>query len=80
MITDALLGLVGWLAGLFGSLLPDDHLPLPAADAGLLGWLARLDSLLPVGPVVQLAVGVLASLAAFLVLRLVLVLWNLAWP
>lgn len=80
MVTDALLApllaavqlVVGWL--------PDGD-PVSVPGLGPV-WLAvaQVDSLVPVmGPLVAM-LGLLSAVVVFLVVRLVLVVWNLVYP
>lgn len=60
--------------------LPDGHaLDLPDLDA-LWDQVRGLDSLVPVLGVVQVMLGLLAFAAVFVVVRLVLTVWNLIYP
>lgn len=80
MVTDFFLGLilsavetvVGWL--------PDGvALDLPVIDS-MVAWIQDLNSVIPVGPVIQAGVALLSLLGVFLAVRLVLTVWNLIWP
>lgn len=80
MITDAilgpLLGVVRWMVGL----LPQGNpLPLPSLDQ-LWQIVGEVDGLVPVGTPLTVMLGVLAVGAVFIVVRLVLTVWNLVWP
>jgi hypothetical protein len=80
VITDALvaplLAVVSWVVGK----LPSGHaLALPSLDE-LWQTVAQVDSLVPVYGPLQVMLGVLALGAVFVVVRLVLTVWNLIWP
>lgn len=79
MVTDALLGplleLVGWML----DLLPTDSLDLPDVTL-FLGWLGKVNSIVPIGPVVGVAVAVLSTLVVFVLIRAALTVWHIVWP
>jgi hypothetical protein len=79
VITDALLAVASTIAGWIAALLPSGHLTIPGSGP-LVTVLGQLDSLVPIAGPLTAGVGVLAAVLAFVVVRLVLVLWNLIWP
>lgn len=79
MITDAVLALAGWVGTFVAGLLPSDHLTLPPLG-GITSAIAKADSLLPVSGILTAALGVLAAVVVFVLIRLTLTVWNLIWP
>lgn len=79
MIVDALVAAVLGIWNFTTGLLPTGNLPLPS-PAGLATVLAQLDSLVPILGPLSLALTILAALAAFIVVRLILVVVNIVWP
>ena len=80
MITDALLAPLLAVVQTVVNLLPTGS-PLSIGPVDAL-WTAvrQADSLVPVmGPLVAM-LGVLAAAIAFVIVRLVLTVWNLIWP
>lgn len=79
MITDlfmsALFAPINWLLGL----LPEHELDLPPVD-GVATFLARLDSVVPIGPVITMAMVVLSMAAVFVIIRAVLVVRHVVLP
>ena len=79
MVTDAilspLLGLVEWVL----ALLPSAPVTVPGAGPMLL-WVGRVDSLVPIAEALTFAAGLGAVAIVFVVVRLVLTVWNLVWP
>lgn len=80
MITDAILWPLVMLAEWLERTLPDGA-PLGMPDTSSF-WsaVAGLNSLVPVGEVLVVALSLFAALAVFLVIRLVLLVWNLVYP
>jgi hypothetical protein len=80
VITDALLAPLLALARWLANTLPDGQ-PLDTSGvAGLRDWLAGLNSLLPVAEVMGAALGLLAAVLVFLLVRLVLVVRHTLLP
>ena len=80
MITDFVLSIWsaggGWLAD---TLPAGDTVQMPGA-AAVATAIAKLDSLLPVSGLLQVAAGVLAAVLLFVVLRLLLVVRHVLLP
>jgi len=80
MIVDLLLtpliAVVEWMVGLLPS---GEHLDLPAMDS-FTALIAKVNSVLPIAPVIQVAVVVLGALVVFVLVRAALLVWNLIWP
>lgn len=80
MVTDFFLGLILSAVEAVVGLLPEGQpLDIPAIDS-MVSWIQDLNSVIPVGPVIQAAVALLSLLGVFLAVRLVLTVWNLIWP
>jgi hypothetical protein len=79
MVTDAivrpLLFVFEWLLGL----LPDWSPDLPAVDS-VVTKIAQLNSLVPIGPPIQLALVMLSFVGVFLLIRLVLLVRHTVLP
>lgn len=75
MITDALIRLVSGLFDGIAALLPDGNLTLPNLS-GVRGWLADINSVLPIGGVVQVAVYVLGLAVIFITVRMLMMGWK----
>lgn len=79
MITDLFLApflaLFGWIV----DLLPEYQLPAPESS-GLVVWLARVDSFIPIASAVTAAVVLLGMVGVFLTWRLVLVVRHVLLP
>lgn len=67
--------LVNWLI----DLLPEHELDVPAID-GVVSFIRQLNSLVPIGPVLQLAVTILGMLGVFITIRLVLMVRHVVLP
>jgi hypothetical protein len=80
MVTDALLApLLAVVAKVVG-LLPDGSpLPLPSLTP-LLTVIGQVDSLVPIAGPLAVVTTVLAAGVVFVLVRLVLTVWNLIWP
>lgn len=80
MITDAivapLLAVVSWVVGKLPAGAP---LSLPSLS-GVWDVVRQVDSLVPIWGPLQVMLAVLALGAVFIVVRLVLTVWNLIWP
>jgi hypothetical protein len=80
VITDLVLGLFSHLAGwLVDTLPPAGAVAFPGVSA-IATTVAKLDSLVPVAGVIQVAVGVLAAVLVFFLVRLVLMLRYVLLP
>lgn len=80
MITDALLApLVAIVETVLGWLPAGQPLDLPPLG-GLWNALAVLDSIVPVMGLVQMMLGLLTFGITFVLVRLVLTVWNLIYP
>jgi hypothetical protein len=75
LFVGPLLAFFAWLTGL----LPEWSPSIPAVD-GMVSKIAQLNSLLPIGPVIQLAVVLLGLLALFLTFRIALVVRHVLLP
>jgi hypothetical protein len=80
VITELLLGLGEAIVRLIGVLLPEGDVPQLPGLGGVASLIAKADSLVPVASVVQAALVLLSFGVAFVLVRLVLVVWNLLWP
>jgi len=82
MITDLILAPLVALAEWIVGLLPDAQAVDGATydQTGVVGLLEKVNSIVPIGPAVGLAVGVLSALVAFVTIRAVLTVWHLVWP
>jgi hypothetical protein len=80
MVTDAilrpLLSVVDFAFGLLPRAAP---MALPGGGA-LAQQLAGLDSLIPIGGPLRIALGILSAVVVFMLVRLILTVWNLIWP
>ena len=79
MVTDAVLGPLFVLAEWVLAQLPSAPVTVPGAGAMLL-WVGRVDSLVPIAEPLTFAAGLGAVAVVFVVIRLVLTMWNLVWP
>lgn len=75
LLLAPILSAVEWVVGL----LPAASLTVPAIDQAV-AKLAEVNSLVPIAPGLQAAVGLLSLLGVFLLVRAILVVWNLIWP
>lgn len=75
LVVAPFLLLAKWLLGL----LPEYELDVPAVD-GMVERIAQINSVLPIGPVLQVAVALLGFLAVFLFIRLVLLVRHTVLP
>lgn len=82
MITDAILDPLLAVARWLVDLLPTAELVGVTAQptAGIVGLLAKVNSILPIGPAITLAVALLSALATFVAIRAVLTVWHIVWP
>lgn len=79
MVTDALLrpllGVLQWVI---------DTLPVWSPNFGsvsaIVVWIGRVDSLVPIAGPLSVMLGVLAFGVVFVLVRMVLLAWNLVWP
>lgn len=79
MIVDAILGPLLAAAAWVLDFLPDGSpLDLPGWG-GATTMLAKINSVLPIGPVIGVAIALLSALAVFIVVRLILVIINIVW-
>lgn len=80
MITDRILGLLAALLETVTAPLPrGSALQLPSLDS-FWNALAGIDSLIPILGPITAGLTLLGALGAFLLVRLVLVVWNLIYP
>lgn len=75
MITDALISMITGLFNTVAGLLPSHTLALPDLS-GVKQWIADVDSVLPIGGVIQVGVYVLALGAVFVTVRLLMMAWK----
>lgn len=79
MILDAILvplfNMVEWV---FAKLPAGQPLDLPGFTS-VTGTLAKVNSVIPIGPVMQVAVVLLGALVVFVIVRLILVVINIVW-
>lgn len=80
MITDALLHALTLAILGFTSLLPQSSgWALPDLEP-VWGPIRKMNSLLPIGDQLVAVIAVLAVVGVFVLVRLLLVLWNAIWP
>lgn len=80
MVTDALLAPLLALVGKVLGWLPDgSSLPLPSL-APLMTVIGQVDSLVPIAGPLYLICTLLAAGAVFVLVRLLLTVWNLIYP
>jgi hypothetical protein len=80
MVTDALLApLLALVAKVVGWLPDGNALPLPSLTP-LLTVIGQVDSLVPIAGPLAVVCTILAAGAVFVLVRLVLTVWNLIWP
>jgi hypothetical protein len=80
VVTDALLApLLALCEWLVGSLPAGEPFDVPAL-ATVWEWVARVDSVLPVLGLVEVAVGLLAAVVGFFLVRMVLVVRHVLLP
>lgn len=79
MIIDVLVApLLRIVERMFRVLPEGQALDLPGMQS-MTDIMAKVNSVIPVGPVVQMAVVLLGALVVFLLIRLVLVIVNIVW-
>lgn len=79
MIVDAIINALLAIFSPIVDLLPEYDLPAPDASP-IVTWLARVDSFVPIAPVLTAAIVLLGFLAVFLTWRLVLVIRHVLLP
>jgi hypothetical protein len=79
MVTDAIINAFMAVVDLLFSWLPTYELELPAVDS-MVDRIAQLNSVLPIGPVIQVAVVLLGFLFVFLIVRLILLVRHTVAP
>lgn len=79
MIVDAFIGPFLWLFNSLLSLLPEYEFSFPGMGA-MQQRIAEVNSVLPIGPILQAAVAVLGFLVVFILFRLVLVIRHVLLP
>jgi hypothetical protein len=79
VIVDLFIAPFVWLFSWLVNLLPDHTLTLPS-NATMVTWLGRVDSYVPIGPVVAVAVTLLGFAAAFILWRLVVMVRHIVLP
>jgi hypothetical protein len=79
VIVDLFIAPFVWLFSWLVNLLPDHTLALPS-NATMVTWLGRVDSYVPIGPVVSVAVTLLGFAAAFILWRLVVMVRHIVLP
>lgn len=80
MVTDLFLG---WILGAVETvvgLLPTATLGTLPALTEFMGWVSDVNTLIPVAPLLQTFVVIISGLVIFVVVRVVLLVWNLIWP
>lgn len=75
LVAAPFLALMRWLLGL----LPDWQPDLPAVDS-MVTMIAKIDSVIPIGGPLQMAVTVLGFVAVFFFIRLILTIRHVVLP
>lgn len=79
MVTDALIAPFLYTLEYLIGLIPNWSPNFGGVEA-ITVWIARVDSLVPIAGPLNVMLGVLAFGVVFVLVRLVLTLWNLVWP
>jgi len=80
MVTDWLVGLILDAVNAALDLLPVGQAPALPSLAPVWNLLGGIDSLVPILGPLTFMLGLLGLAVVFLLVRLVLVVWNLVWP